>query len=391
MLALAPTRLRHRPRSRVGAGAHGYKRGAGKAQIPRGGRAVSGRRYYDPGKGRFVGRDPIEEQGGLNLYGFCGNNGVNRWDVLGQYADGEIIMMDGGAGAANNMFGQMQAQVQAWIDSRRAGTAFDDNALNSGNTQLDQTMARNDAQRQFTAFLNGVLQAGGSIAAHDADGNFVDGVRPALDPSLLTDVLASAPRFAANAPNSAAGNITVNQTTFIPQTSIKDPLGATYGGDGRNLWQSGTNRSTQTVVINPSTHAVVSTTNNIGTSVRLSPFPSSSSVQSTGSFGVSSSTNSVTGVTTITMTGSVTNNAFVLRPIPSPSIDYQTTITVFNNGSVAIQVNHDGFPAYETRVNGQPAYGYDPRATNTGAGALWGLGDVNSGNVPVKPRPPGGG
>jgi hypothetical protein len=30
-----------------------------------------------------VGRDPIEEKGGKNLYGFCGNNGVNRWDYLG--------------------------------------------------------------------------------------------------------------------------------------------------------------------------------------------------------------------------------------------------------------------------------------------------------------------
>ena len=42
-----------------------------------------GRRYYDAGKGRFVGRDPIEEQSGLNLYGFVGNNGVNHWDYLG--------------------------------------------------------------------------------------------------------------------------------------------------------------------------------------------------------------------------------------------------------------------------------------------------------------------
>lgn len=28
-------------------------------------------------------RDPIEEQGGLNLYGFVGNDGVNRYDLLG--------------------------------------------------------------------------------------------------------------------------------------------------------------------------------------------------------------------------------------------------------------------------------------------------------------------
>jgi RHS repeat-associated protein len=42
-----------------------------------------GYRYYDPSNGRFVGRDPIEETGGLNLYGFCRNDGVNRWDMLG--------------------------------------------------------------------------------------------------------------------------------------------------------------------------------------------------------------------------------------------------------------------------------------------------------------------
>jgi hypothetical protein len=29
-------------------------------------------------------RDPIGENGGVNLYGFVGNNGVNSWDYLGQ-------------------------------------------------------------------------------------------------------------------------------------------------------------------------------------------------------------------------------------------------------------------------------------------------------------------
>jgi len=44
-----------------------------------------GKRFYSPSLGRFINRDPIEESGGLNLYGFCGNNSVNRWDVLGMY------------------------------------------------------------------------------------------------------------------------------------------------------------------------------------------------------------------------------------------------------------------------------------------------------------------
>jgi len=32
-----------------------------------------------------VGRDPVEEKGGLNLYGFVANNAVNPWDFLGMF------------------------------------------------------------------------------------------------------------------------------------------------------------------------------------------------------------------------------------------------------------------------------------------------------------------
>jgi len=48
-----------------------------------------GRRYYNPSLGRWLGRDPIEEKGGLHLYGFVGNNGVNKWDVLGMVAEND--------------------------------------------------------------------------------------------------------------------------------------------------------------------------------------------------------------------------------------------------------------------------------------------------------------
>jgi hypothetical protein len=42
-----------------------------------------GYRYYDLVTGRWPSRDPIEERGGVNLYGFVGNDGVSRWDFLG--------------------------------------------------------------------------------------------------------------------------------------------------------------------------------------------------------------------------------------------------------------------------------------------------------------------
>jgi uncharacterized protein RhaS with RHS repeats len=40
-------------------------------------------RWYDPVTGRWPSRDPIQERGGLNLYGFVGNDGIGITDTLG--------------------------------------------------------------------------------------------------------------------------------------------------------------------------------------------------------------------------------------------------------------------------------------------------------------------
>jgi RHS repeat-associated protein len=42
-----------------------------------------GYRFYDPETGRWPSRDPIGESGGLNLYGFVGNNSVDKIDLFG--------------------------------------------------------------------------------------------------------------------------------------------------------------------------------------------------------------------------------------------------------------------------------------------------------------------
>ena len=47
--------------------------------------AVYGYRYYDPVTGRWPSRDPIEEEGGVNLYGFVGNDGIQFVDVAGTF------------------------------------------------------------------------------------------------------------------------------------------------------------------------------------------------------------------------------------------------------------------------------------------------------------------
>jgi RHS repeat-associated protein len=45
-------------------------------------------RYYDPTTGRFLNRDPISYNGGINLYGFAGNNPVNDADPSGFQSTG---------------------------------------------------------------------------------------------------------------------------------------------------------------------------------------------------------------------------------------------------------------------------------------------------------------
>ncbi len=43
-----------------------------------------GHRFYDPSVGRWLSRDPIQEEGGLNLYGFVYNNPLGYYDYLGR-------------------------------------------------------------------------------------------------------------------------------------------------------------------------------------------------------------------------------------------------------------------------------------------------------------------
>jgi RHS repeat-associated protein len=83
--------------------------------------AYYGYRYYDPTTGRWPSRDPIEEQGGLNLYGFIGNDGFNWVDFLGltacdDYANGLVdnMCMDEEAGKTANHRGFKAFREYLW-------------------------------------------------------------------------------------------------------------------------------------------------------------------------------------------------------------------------------------------------------------------------------------
>ncbi len=76
-----------------------------------------GFRFYDARNGRFIGRDPIQESGGTNLYGFCLNNAINGYDYLGQQFENLAYY---GARPSDWTDGQWAARVAAVQRDRAA-------------------------------------------------------------------------------------------------------------------------------------------------------------------------------------------------------------------------------------------------------------------------------
>jgi len=64
-----------------------------------------GARWYDPGLGRFVQRDPIGIEGGLNVYAYTANNPVVGVDPEGELFWVPVLIL---AGAALLIYGTVQ-------------------------------------------------------------------------------------------------------------------------------------------------------------------------------------------------------------------------------------------------------------------------------------------
>ena len=69
--------------------------------------------FYNPSIGRWQTPDPIEEEGGKNLYTFCGNNAIGHYDPLGR----NIYLYQGNdsGNLLNDTFHQAVA-VDVWSD-----------------------------------------------------------------------------------------------------------------------------------------------------------------------------------------------------------------------------------------------------------------------------------
>ena len=51
-----------------------------------------GKRFYSPILRRWLGRDPLQERGGLNLLLFCNNSPLSQFDIQGELSYGEVLV-----------------------------------------------------------------------------------------------------------------------------------------------------------------------------------------------------------------------------------------------------------------------------------------------------------
>ena len=80
-----------------------------------------GYRYYHPDTGRWLSRDPIGELGGVNLYGFVGNNPISKTDRLGLMA---VVRPDSSGNCPRRCCsrrGPAEQLVPIWLCTRKLG------------------------------------------------------------------------------------------------------------------------------------------------------------------------------------------------------------------------------------------------------------------------------
>jgi hypothetical protein len=115
--------------------------------------------HYETASGRsnWPNRDPIEENGGLNLYGFVRNDGVNSWDYLGLSTDKYVPDNSGKHGGPHvdryNKGGQNVGRYQ------KDGTPLDHKGKQSPKVPNSDQKKFNDAA--------GRLNAQGGLAPSD--------------------------------------------------------------------------------------------------------------------------------------------------------------------------------------------------------------------------------
>jgi RHS repeat-associated protein len=120
---------------------YGYEGQFGYRTDQYSGLVLAGHRFYQPQTGRWLNRDPIGYQGGMNLYEYAGDDPVNEVDTSGDDGSGTMDPKDPTQEYMSDIDAGHVARIQTADDGFRPSTPTgqDAQALIKGNKEVMTT------------------------------------------------------------------------------------------------------------------------------------------------------------------------------------------------------------------------------------------------------------
>lgn len=141
-----------------------------------------GYRFYNPETGRWLGRDPVEEDGGINILSMVGNDTINRWDFLG-LSCGCIFNIHVAHGGVEGEDSEHLKAIKTWQASFDANQA----AYNRALADYQRQMGEWEKQKRQNPAASRPLGLSEPINANSQRGYGLIGCQPNVANKIIAD------------------------------------------------------------------------------------------------------------------------------------------------------------------------------------------------------------